>query len=177
MNNAFTYRMGAGFPGDVNRTHPVTIEPCIVSATNPPDAYGQVVVIDSTTGTVRKIIAGDTIGTVTAYGVTVRPYPAQQSTTSNFCGAVDGNIAPPATGVIDVLRSGYIMTNLNTGNAAASYRGQPVYVRVTSATTGYVVGTCQTDSSTASSVLLSNCTFNSSSDSSTDHITELAFNI
>ena len=174
MNNTFTYRMGAGFPGDVNRTHPVSIEPCTVSASNPPDAYGQGVVLDSTTGTVKKIT--NESGTQALYGITVRPYPAQQTTTSSFCGAVDGNIAPPTTGVVDVLRTGYITVALNTGASGATYRGQAVYV-CNSATTGHVVGVFENNTSTSAAILVSNAIFNSASDASVDHITEIAFNV
>ena len=44
---AFQFRMGAGFFGDVNRTHPFTVEPGLMDPTNPPTAYGQAVVVDS----------------------------------------------------------------------------------------------------------------------------------
>ena len=44
---AITYRMGAGFPGDVTRTHPVDIFPRLADTTNPPTLAGQGVIYDA----------------------------------------------------------------------------------------------------------------------------------
>jgi hypothetical protein len=109
---AIPFRMGAGFPGDVNRSHPASIEPCIIDASAPPTTFGQPVLVDATTQGVRPFTAGD-VALTTAYGVTVRPYPFQQSSGSNFGAASLGVATPPATGQMDVLRSGYIMTKLS----------------------------------------------------------------
>lgn len=110
---AFTFRMGVGFPGDITRVEAATVEACLIDVNAPPTAYGQAVVIDPTTQGVRPIVAGDS-GLTAIYGITVRPFPTQQQSATNF-GAVTlaGTLVPPTSGVIDVLRSGYILTALN----------------------------------------------------------------
>ena len=55
---AFQFRMGAGFFGDVNRTHPFWVEPGLMDPTSPPTAYGQAVVVDSVSKKIRRVLAG-----------------------------------------------------------------------------------------------------------------------
>ena len=45
---AFTYRMGAGFPGDINRTQPFSAVPSLINTTTPPRAYGDPVLVKIT---------------------------------------------------------------------------------------------------------------------------------
>ncbi len=116
---AFTYRMGAGFPGDVNRMHPTSIEPCGVYATQPPLLYGGAVLVRPASNNVRQPQAGDTAVT-TIYGLVVRPYPAQDFANSSGIGAA----VPPATGVIDILRMGYGMTKV----VGTTRKGDPCYL-------------------------------------------------
>lgn len=123
---AILYRMQAGFPGDPNRAHPFSIEPCLVHATTPPTAFGQPVVIDATTNTVRPMVAGDVSSTV-IWGITVRPYPFQAPFGTAYGGAAFGAATPAPLSAIDVLRSGYIMAILNAGSAAVK-KGSPVFV-------------------------------------------------
>lgn len=108
---AFAFRMGAGFPGDVNRTHPQSTEACLIDASAPPDAYGIPVVVDPTTQGVRPFTVGDEAVTL-ARGFTVRPYPQQQSSATNYGAAAFGAATPPVTGAIDVMRMGYMMVQL-----------------------------------------------------------------
>lgn len=117
---AFQYRMGAGFSGDVNRTHPFTVEPCAVDPTSPPTAYGQAVVLDSVTHKVRRVLDGDDALTY-IYGVTVRPFPIQGA----YGGSQAlGDAVPPTNQPIDVLRSGYIMVKVH----GTPVKGGNVYV-------------------------------------------------
>ena len=123
---AFSFRMGAGFPGDVGR-HFASIEPALIDASSPPTAYGQAVVIDQASNGVRPFAAGDTAITA-PWGVTVRPYPIQQPQTNQDYGAIGfGSAAPPTSGAIDILRMGYIMTVLPAGSAAVK-KGGAVFV-------------------------------------------------
>lgn len=125
---AFTFRMGQGFPGDVTRVEAAAIEPCLIDVTNPPLAYGQAVILNTASGGVRQVLAGDG-ALVDIYGITVRPFPLQQSTATNFGAvALSGTIAPPTTGVIDVLRSGYVLGQLNNFAALPSVKGGVVDV-------------------------------------------------
>lgn len=133
---AYTYRMGAGFPGDVNRMHPASIEPCLIDAAAPPTAYGQPVLVDPTTQGVRPMTVGDD-GLSEIYGITVRSFPGQQASASNYGAVAFGSNAPPATGVIDVLKSGYIMVQLNTGTPV---KGGAVFVWVAASAGAHVQG-------------------------------------
>lgn len=127
---AYGFRMGAGFAGDVNRTHPASIEPCMQNAATPLTLYGQAAVADTigATNTVRPIVAADQAIT-TIYGVSVRPYPQQQSTTATAWGATGiGAGTPPGAGEeIDIIRAGYVMVQLNAGEPSPT-KGAPVYV-------------------------------------------------
>lgn len=118
---AFPFRMGAGFAGDINRTHPFEVEAAMINATTPPTAYGQTVIVDTTNG-VRPLAAADTAITV-GFGLTVRPFPTQQS--SGGMSSSFGSATPPTSGAIDVLRNGLMIVQLNTG---VPKKGDPVFV-------------------------------------------------
>jgi hypothetical protein len=171
---AFTYRMGAGFAGDVNRTHPASIEPTLIDASAPPTAYGQPVLVDATTQGVRPFTTGDQSNTVAAgYGITVRPYPFQQSSASNFGAAAIGAATPPVTGIMDTLRAGYIMVNLAAGGAPV--KGGAVYVWAVATSGAHVQGGVEAAYSAGNTTQLLNATFNGSPDASGN--VEIAFNI
>lgn len=131
----FTFRMGAGFPGDVNRTHPVSILPCLIDSNAPPTAYGQAVVVDPTTQGVRPLVAGDS-GLTDVYGVTVRPYPLQQ----NSVNPAFGSGTPPTTGIIDVCNSGFITVVLGDGTLTGALKGGTVYIWYATSTGHHVQG-------------------------------------
>ncbi len=171
---AFQFRMGAGFPGDVNRTHPASIEPALIDASAPPTAYGQAVLVDATTQGVRPFTTGDQSNTVAAgYGLTVRPYPTQQSSGSNFGAASFGAATPPASGVIDVLRAGYIMSTVPSGQTPV--KGGAVYVWATASSGAHVQGGIEAVYSAGNTTQLLNATFNGSPDANGN--VEIAFNI
>jgi hypothetical protein len=140
VDTAFTFRMGAGFAGDVNRGHPASIQPSLISPNNPVTAYGQPVVIDTSGGAnggVRPLSAGDTALT-DIWGITVRPYPIQQPTTANNYGAVPygGAIVPPALQPIDIMRGGYMMVSV----VGAPARGGTVYIWCAASGGGHIQG-------------------------------------
>jgi hypothetical protein len=166
---AFQFRMGAGFPGDVNRTHPASIEPCLIDASAPPTAYGQPVLVDPTTQGVRPFTVGDTA--TAAYGVTVRPYPIQQASASNFGAAAIGAAVPLTSGVMDVLRAGYIMSTV----VGSTVKNGAVYVWVAASTGVHIQGGFEASASAGNTVALTNCTFNGSPDANGN--VEIAFNI
>lgn len=171
---AFQFRMGAGFAGDINRTHPASVEPTLIDASAPPTAYGQPVLVDATTQGVRPFAAGDQSDTVAAgYGITVRPYPTQQSSASNFGAAALGSATPPVTGIMDVLRAGYIMVNLPAGGAPV--KGGAVYVWAAASTGSHVLGGVEAAYSAGNTTQLLNATFNGSPDANGN--VEIAFNI
>ncbi len=160
---AFPYRMGAGFAGDVNRTHPASIEPCLVDVNAPPATFGQAVLVDPTTQGVRPFTTGD--ASQIAYGVTVRPYPFQQQSATNYGAASIGNAGSPSVGAIDVLRLGYIMVQINAGQTAPVKNGA-VYVRVAATSGTHIIGQFETASDGTNNVLVQNMKFQGGMDAS-----------
>lgn len=178
---AFAFRMGAGFAGDVNRTHPANIEPALQNATTPVPLYGMPVLADTAgaTDTVRPFAAGDAAVTI-AYGVAVRPFPQQQAVAATQFGAAAlGASAPPGAGnEIDVLRAGYVMAQLNPGQANPT-KGQAVLVQtaVTQVVAGNTLtqGQFMTAATVACATLDGRFTYNGPADA--NGVVEIAFNV
>jgi hypothetical protein len=127
---AYTFRMPAGFAGDVQRVEAAVIEPQIIDSSAPPTAFG--VPVKMVNGKIQPINnAADTAASV--YGVNLRAYPIQGNGTDPL-----GTSTPPTSGVTDVLRRGYVSVTLN-GTAAATKDGT-VYVRVAGASAGKPIG-------------------------------------
>lgn len=149
---AFPFRMGAGVPGDVNRTHPVSIEPNLIDSAAPPPAYGQPVLAAAANAGVRPFAAGDAAVT-SIYGMTVRPFPLQQSSGSNYGAASFGSATPPTSGVIDVMRTGYILVQLNDITATPA-KGDPVFVWCAVTSGAHIQGGIEVTSSGGSTAAL-----------------------
>jgi hypothetical protein len=152
---AFLYRMGAGFPGDVNRTHPFSVLPGLINTTNPPRQYGELVLFGPTND-YRAIIAADQSATaINAAGVLVRSFPTQQTTggmSSSF-----GNGVPPTSGVADFMREGYVMAKLRAGVTVK--KGDPVFVWATATETVNIQGELQATATATKTVPIANATF------------------
>lgn len=170
QDSVFTFRMGAGFQGRVNRSHPFTIEPCLLDTNAPPLFYGSAVVADAASPNgVRVPTTGDAATAI--YGFAVQPYPIQQN--SGGMSSAYGVAVPPTNQALDVLRSGYIILLLQ--GAAPAFKGTPVKV-TTVAGSGYVVGGVSVDAVAGTQVTLdSKSSFNGPADSA--GIVEVAFNI
>lgn len=123
---AFTYRMGAGMPGDVNRTHPASILPGLCDPTTPPRLYGDPVLFDSTANTVRGYVVGDA-AVAKIKGVLVRPYPTQQQT-GGMAASIGAAAGPAARSVIDYIEDGFVMVKCNNAAAGQPSKGSGVYV-------------------------------------------------
>lgn len=140
---AFPFRMGAGFPGDVNRTHPVEIEATLLATVNPVAFYGFPGIMMVTGGVQPNAIRGFTVGddgVVDAWGFAVRPFPIQQGTggmTSNF-GASAIPVSPP---VADFMRSGLMMVSIPAGQNPS--KGDPVFVWCAASVGLHVQGGCE----------------------------------
>ena len=142
-DTAFTFRMGAGFPGDVNRGHPASINPCLLYAASPPTAFGLPAIADSgSSNGVRAWAASDSALT-NIFGVTVRPFPFQQSTTNQSYGGVPYDSttasAPPTAQPVDVLTAGYIMVKVGI-LYGSPYKGGPVFIFTTTSGGGHILG-------------------------------------
>lgn len=158
---AFSFRMGSGFPGDVNRMHPASIVPGLINTTNPPKAYGNPVFVNSADSTLRNVIAGD--GSATPgkiYGVIVRPFPTQQ--TSGGMSSAIGTAAPPVSGVADFLRSGFIMGKLPAGQAVV--KGGTVYIWAAADSGVHIQGQLENAASTTNTYTVTNAAFTGPAD-------------
>jgi hypothetical protein len=149
---AFAYRMGAGFAGDVNRTHPFSATPNLQDATTPVRLYGDPCVVNTAANTVRGFTAGDTAIT-RMYGVAVRPFPTQQSTTSQGLGAGAASTSQP----LDVLDSGFIMVKCNVGTPT---KDGLVYVWCAASSGSHVQGGFEAAATGGSTAAIANARFN-----------------
>jgi len=170
---AFAFRMKGGIAGDVNRTHPASIEPVLIDVDEPPTAYGQPVIVDTVTSGVRRFVAGDT-AVDTAYGVMARPYPTQQSAggmTSSFGGGT-----PPTTGAGDVLRAGYIMGKV-PADSAAPKKGGAVFVWCAVSSGNHIQGNFETAANGGSTAALDPEKYQFNGGMDADGNVEISFNV
>ncbi|MDN7558801.1 structural cement protein Gp24 [Burkholderia orbicola] len=127
---AYTFRMPAGFAGDLQRAEVATIEPQQIDSAAPPTVFG--VAVKLVNGKIQPINnAADTAALV--YGVNLRPYPIQGNGTDPL-----GTSTPPTSGMTDVLKRGYV--NIALGGTTAATKGGTVYVRVAAAAAGKPLG-------------------------------------
>lgn len=151
---AFGFRMGAGLPGTITRPIGQTkVEPCVQHASTPVLGYALACVVDTASNTVRQMAAGDTAVT-RIYGITPRPYPTQQS--SGGMTAAFGAGAPPAGGVIDVMREGGMLVNV----VGTPTKDGPVFVWVAATSGNNVQGSFQAAASAGNTAAIANARFN-----------------
>lgn len=126
LDAAITYRMGAGFPGDVNRAHPASIVPRLQDSANPVRLYGDAVNYSATANKIRGFLVGDTAATKLR-GVLVRP--ASISQTTGGMTATFGTAVPPQGDVaLDIIEDGYVLVKCNNVAAGAPQIGGAVFV-------------------------------------------------
>lgn len=180
---AYTYRMPAGIPGEVTRFNTIgtTITPEKVNASaavtgaalSPPSwAYGMLVIVDANGA--RPIVAGDTaFSPIYQFGFLVRPFPAGDRGVAFPSGTVGyGAGTPPVSGVIDVLRRGFLNVKLRGTTAAA--KGGAVYYYAAAPTTNHDQGGVEAAAG-ANLVQITNAYFQGAADANSN--TEMAFNL
>ncbi|WP_429498948.1 structural cement protein Gp24 [Robbsia andropogonis] len=161
---AYTYRMPAGFAGDMQRIEQATIETQIIDPTNPPTAFG--VPVKLVNGKIQPIGAGDTAAAV--YGINIRAYPLQ--------GVVNDPLAtatPPVAGTTDINLRGYQNVALN-GTTAAT-KGGVVYIRIAAAAAGKPIGGFEAAADSTNTIVMPNAIFTGPADAY--GISEIAYNI
>lgn len=122
---AIKYRMDAGFPGDVNRTHPASIFPAQQDSTTPVRRYGDGAMLGAN-NCLRGFNAGDTAITK-LQGILVRPYPTQQ--TSGGMTSTIGTATPPGANTVqDFIEDGYVMVKIDNLAAGNPVKGGAVFV-------------------------------------------------
>lgn len=161
---AFLYQTNNGLPGGLSRgAGQATITPEVLDSASPFAAYGLP----------GKIVSGQfvpvsLVGDTAPAGILVRPYP----TTSPNASDPLGTSTPPTTGVVSVLRRGYIMVKCNAGVPA---EGGAVYIRYAAGTINTPIGGIEAAAVAGDTVALTNCVFNGPADANGN--VEIAFNI
>jgi hypothetical protein len=168
---SFLYRMGAGSPGDITRYEHAKIEPVAIDGANPVLSFGLAGVYDRTaTNGVRSVTGTDTA----IDGFVVRPYPTQVSSGTNYGAAPFGVGAAPATGIADLLKSGYMLAKL--GGTQAAVKGGVVNIWIAASSGTHVQGGVEAAATGGSTIALSaNGYFNGPADAG--GIVEIAYNI
>jgi len=172
---AFQFRMGAGFAGDVNRTHPASIDANMNDPTNPVLLAGLACLINTAANTIRSIAAGDT-GMTSPYGVVTRAYPFQQAAATNYGAQAFGSATLAGGSIQDTLRSGYIMVQLPAG-AAPVTKGGAVFVWCAASAGAHVQGGFEVAATGGSTAALDVNRFSYNGPQDANGIVELAFNI
>lgn len=152
-DTAYTFRMGTGYPGDISRAEFARVVPGLVDATTPPRLAGDAVLVNTSANTYRGFVVGDTTTPVTVDGVAVRSFPTQQ--TSGGMSSALGASVLPTSGVMDVLREGFIMVKVN---GAVTKKG-PAYVWIAATAGNNIQGGFVATLTGGSSVLVSNARF------------------
>lgn len=155
---SFKYRAPAGFPGDINRAHPFSVEPVLNDPTNPVALYGNAIIINTSANTGRNVLAGDTAIT-RIYGVAAREYPVQQTT--GGMAATLGVGVPPTYQALSCMREGYVLVSCN----GTPTKDGAVYLWIAASTGNHVQGTFETAATAGSTILVSNAKFNGPGDS------------
>lgn len=161
---AFTYRMGAGFPGDVNRTHPADIVARLQDAANPIRLYGDPAMLGAGSA-FRGVIVADQAASTKIKGVLVRPYPVSQTTggmTATIGAATPPQIAVPQ----DIIEAGFVMTKCNNFAANAPALGGAVFVWAAASAGNHVLGGFEAAATAGSTFPVANAEWVSGADAS-----------
>ena len=168
---AFTYRMGAGFPGSVNRTHPVSIYPCMLSQTagETPSEYGQPLLFKTASNTLRCITAADQsdVTPVTIAGTLVRPFPVQAGASAGAFGqqALTDTQTPVYQVPNDYMEYGRMVVKVHGAGGAALTVNSDVYVWAAASAGNHVLGCFEPAASAGNTVKVANAKYRGPSDS------------
>lgn len=167
--SVITYRMPFGVQGDISRPSTATVEAQAFGAT----AFAQY-------GVAGKVSSGKFIpisaNNDVVYGFLVRPFPVTGANASDPL----GTSVPPATGVANILRRGYLSVLVQLGGASCAL-GSGVFIRYQGATGSQIVSGVE-GATTGNTYQLSATTSVGSGGYFTgpvdgNNIAELAFNI
>lgn len=152
---SFTYRMGAGFPGDYNRTAAAqTITPEAANPSYPIPAYGYPVANIGGSSGMRPLTATDT--TANFYGFLTRPFP-EQAMPPNTYGAgqtLSSVPVPPTQGPLSVMRRGFMVVAVNAASAAAAAKGGQVYAWIAATSGSHIQGGLEATASPGNTIAL-----------------------
>ena len=152
MDVAYLYGVGSLLAGTVARAHPFEVEAGRINVALPPQSYGCAVLASGANNDLKGVTTTDT-GVTRLYGVSVLPYPTSQVT--GGMGSGFGVATPPATGVMDVLRSGVIAVRV----AGTVKKDDPAFVWVAASTGNHVQGTFENSASAGNTAAITNARF------------------
>lgn len=157
LDVSYGYRCPAGYPGDVNRAHPFSIEPAMQSATAPVVSPGMACIVDTATNSVRQAAAGDTAIT-RIWGIAARAYPIQQM--SGGPSASISTYTLPTNRPIDVVKYGYVMVQCN----GTPTKDGVVYLWIAASSGNHVQGAFEASATGGSTIAVSNAKWNGPGD-------------
>lgn len=158
---AYGFRMGAGFPGDVNRGQSAIIVPVLTDSADVIKAYGNPVLNKASNNSIKGFVVADTTTPVVCAGFCVRPYPSQQQAQSDFNTAI-GVATPPTAGVVDILKDGFVMAKIPAGVSVT--KGGAVYVWFAATSGNNIQGSLVGAATGGSTALITNAKFNGPAD-------------
>lgn len=168
---SFMAQSPIGFIGRITRSTPLPrIVPMMQDGTSPVTNFG-LAVLATSTNTARSVAAGDSALTA-IFGVAVGNFPFQGT---NYSAEGLAPLTPAPSGVLDVLKTGFITVYCNSAQAPSASMTSPVYVWVAASSGTHVQGGFETASSTTNTILISNAYFVGPGDST--GAIELAFNL
>ena len=172
---ALMYRMNAGIPGEVSRfqTYGCTISPEKQHNTTPMTLYGQVAIMAAANAGVRPATAGDATADM-EWGFLVRPFPGADIGVGFPSGTVGfGAGTPFLTGVVDIMRRGFMTIQLGGPTAAAKGGIGNLWTAASGA--GHTQGLLEAASAGASGFVMNRVRFQGPADASGN--TEISYNI
>jgi hypothetical protein len=155
-----------GVPGQITRSGDFTVESYDMDTALPLVGFGLPVKNDGT-GQATGIVGGDT--TAAVLGFLVRDFPSVSGSLAN---QAFGAATPPTSGVVGILRRGYVCVKNNNGTSA---KDGIVYVRTAVPSGAKVVGGIEATADGANTFALTGARFTGASDA--DGNAEIAFNI
>jgi hypothetical protein len=162
---SYGYRMPAGFPGAVNRTHPASVYPVMLDQTagQVPASYGVALVYNAGNNTVRQLKAADQSDStpLAVAGLLVRPWPVQGGSSAGAFGqqALTDATAPVTTVPNDMLTSGRMLVQVNGAGAAGLNIDSDVYVWCAASAGSHVLGGFEPAASAGNTVKIANAKY------------------
>jgi hypothetical protein len=134
---SFLAQSPAGIIGRVTRFVPTPIISADVNDTTNPVASFGLAVLNTSTNTVRGMLATDA-GISAIAGIAAQPYPFQPSSGTNYGAQPLTSLTAVPPGVLDVLRQGFETVYCNNG--ASATKTSPVCVWVAASTGNHIQG-------------------------------------
>jgi hypothetical protein len=159
-------RMPTGYVGNSTRSQELTAEPALMNATTPVTGYGLPVKLSS--GAVTGIVNGDTAAAV--YGFLLKPGVTAGGSASN---EAIGAATPPLTGIVDVMKRGYMLVKVN--GAGTPSKGSAVYIRVADPVAGSPIGGIEGAADSSDTIVVTGAYFTGAKDA--DGLCEIAYNL